>query len=196
MTQGVAILAAAPRWLGVLLLCSAALVTPSGAAEEGRITIRDATTHRQAGVWFLDARIDYTLNDAATEALQSGLALDVELVISLTERRRLLWDPEFAGLKQHYELQYHALTERYIVRNLNSGEQATFAGIGAALAHLGNVRYLPLIDDALLDPGERYDVSLRAVLDIKQLGGPLALIGFLWDDWRIVSEWKRWQLRP
>jgi hypothetical protein len=169
------------------------LLPPAGARAEG-IEVRNAVTRLQAGVWFLDADIDYRLNEATLEALENGLALDIMLTIRLTQRRRLIWDPEFAELKQHYQLQFHALTERYIVRNLNSGEQVTFASLPAALAALGTVRSLPVIDDALLSRGERYDVAFRAVVDIKELAGPLAMITFLWNDWRIAGDWVQWRL--
>jgi len=163
-------------------------------AEEG-IEIRSAATRLQGGVWFLDADIIYSLNETALEALDSGLVLDVELAIRLTQRRRIIWDPTFAELKQRYQLQFHALTERYILRNLNSGEQATYGSREAALAALGTVRALPVIDDALLSRGERYDVAIRAVVDIKQLRGPLAVITFLWNDWRIAGDWVQWRLQ-
>lgn len=170
------------------------LLWPSGSALAEGIEVRNASTRLQAGVWFLDADIDYGLNDASLEALENGLALDVELTIRLTQRRRVIWDPVFAELKQRYQLQFHALTERFIVRNLNSGEQVTFASLPAALAALGTVRSLPVIDDALLSRGERYDVNFRAVVDIKELGGPLAVIRFFWNDWRAASDWVRWRL--
>jgi hypothetical protein len=185
-----------PRWrvAAAGLLVALCLQAGGARADEG-IEIRSAATRLQAGVWFLDADIDYGLNDTALEALDSGLLLDVELTIRLTQRRRLVWDPTFAELRQRYTLQYHALTERFILRNLNSGEQATFGSLAAALAALGTVRALPIIDDALLSRGERYDVSIRAVVDIKQLRGPLAVITFLWNDWRIASDWERWRLK-
>ena len=185
-----------PGWrllafLGVL----AAMLLQGGEAhgDEG-IDVRSALTRLQAGVWFLDADIDYTLNKTALEALENGLALDIELTIRLTQRRRIIWDPTFAELKQRYQLQYHALTERYILRNLNSGEQASFGTLSSALMELGTVRGLPIIDDALLSRGERYNVAIRAVVDIKQLGGPLAVIRLLWNDWRITGDWVTWRL--
>jgi hypothetical protein len=192
----------AERWSGVPWrplaaagLFIALLLQANGARAEEGIQVRNAQTQLVGGVWFLDADIDYGLNQTALDALDSGLLLDVELTIRLTERRRLLWDPEFAVLKQRYELQFHALTERYILRNLNSGEQATFGSLAAALNTLGTVRSLPIIDDALLGTGERYYVAIRAAVDIKQLRGPLAVITFLWNDWRISSDWVQWRLK-
>jgi len=182
-------------WRLAAAALSAALLLHAGdaPADEG-IEVRNAATRLQGGIWFLDADIAYRLNETALEAIESGLVLDVELTIRLTQRRRIIWDPTFAELKQRYELQYHALTERYIVRNLNSGEQATFGSLAAAVEQLGTLRSLPIIDDALLSRGERYFIAMRAVVDIKQLGGPLALIRFLWNDWRIVGDWVQWRL--
>jgi hypothetical protein len=184
-----------PAWrLVVATLWLAVLLQPGMAAAADGIEVQRGATRLQGGVWYLDADISYVLNEAALEALDNGLALDVELTIRLTQRRRLIWDSLFAELKQRYQLQYHALTERYILRNLNSGEQTTYGTLSAALVELGTLRGLPVIDDALLSGGERYYVMLRAAVDIKQLGGPLALISFLWNDWRITGEWVRWRL--
>lgn len=192
----------AERWIGVPWrplaaagLFIALLMQAGGVRAEEGIQVRNAETRLVGGVWFLDADINYGLNETALDALDSGLLLDIELTIRLTERRRMLWDPEFAALKQRYELQFHALTERYILRNLNSGEQATFGSLAAALGALGTVRSLPIIDDALLSAGERYDVAIRAAVDIKQLRGPLAVITFLWSDWRITGDWVQWRLK-
>ncbi|NGP53465.1 DUF4390 domain-containing protein [Thioalkalivibrio sp. XN8] len=173
----------------VLALCA---VRPLPAADG--LAVSNATTRLEDGVWYLDADVDFQLNRTALDALASGLLLDIELEIRLERRRRIIWDAEFAELKQRYQLQFHALTERYILRNLNSGEQASYASLPAALAQLGQVRSLPLIDDALLDPDERYYVQVRAVVDIKRDGGPLALIRVFWNDWRIESDWIRWRL--
>jgi hypothetical protein len=184
-----------PRWRYAVagLLVALLMQTGSARAAEG-IEIRSGSTRLEAGVWYLDADIQYHLNEPALEALDSGLALDIELVIRLTQRRRILWDPTFAELIQRYELQFHALTERYILRNLNSGEQTTFGSLGPALVALGTVRSLPIIDDALLSRDGEYRVWIRAVADIKDFGGPLAMIRFLWNDWRIVGDWHKWRL--
>jgi hypothetical protein len=186
----------APGWRLAAALLFLAVILPAGDARARQgIQVREAATRIQGGVWFLDADIDYSLNETVLEALDSGLVLDVELTIRLTQRRRIIWDPEFAELKQRYELQFHALTERYILRNLNSGEQSTYGSLQAALDSLGTVRALPIIDDALLDRSERYFVAVRAVVEIRQRGGPMAVLRFIWNDWQIASDWVQWRLK-
>jgi hypothetical protein len=178
--------------LGSLLL-ALSCVARAQPAEEG-LVILDAQTRLEDGVWFLDADISFQLNETALGALENGLPLDVELTIVLERSRRIIWDDEFATLKQRYQLQFHALTERYITRNLNSGEQSSHRTLSAALEALGQVRGLPLIDDALLEEGPRYFVEMRVVLDIKGMGGPLGVVRLFWNDWRSESDWLRWRL--
>lgn len=168
---------------------------PCAHANDGLVIV-DAQVHLREGVWYLDADIDYQLSATALEALGSGLPLDFELEIRLERRRRIIWDAEFAALRQRYQLQFHALTERYITRNLNSGEQTSHASLAAALNTLGQVRGLPVIDDALIDPDNKYFVEFRAAVDIKRKGGPLAVVRVFWNDWRTESEWLRWRLGP
>jgi hypothetical protein len=98
-------------------------------------------------------------------------------------------------LRQLYELEYHALSERFIVTNLNSGDQASFATLFSALNYLGRIDQLPVIDAALIEPDRDYDWRLRAVLDVEQFPGPLRLLAFWRRDWSLASDWYRWPLQ-
>ena len=53
---------------------------------------------------------------------------------------------------------------------------------------------LPLIDAALLDPEQTYDVRIRALLSTEDFPGPLRFLAFWRPDWSISSDWYRWQL--
>ncbi len=87
------------------------------------------------------------------------------------------------------------MSERYLVRNLNSGEQKSYATLFSALNDMGRVVELPVIDAALLEPNARYEIRLRAVLDQNTLPGPLRLIAFWSEGFRLESDWYRWTLR-
>lgn len=184
---------------GVVLALAALLVPAASQAQDarkGRIEVRSAYTVREDNVYFLVARIDYRLSREAQEALANGVALNIELQINLTRTRRLMWDAGIASLRQRYELSFHALTERYVVLNLNSGESASYQELATALAALGAVDRLPLIDAALLDEDDRYEIAMRSVLDIKELPASVRLLSLVWGNWRMASEWYSWRLRP
>jgi Domain of unknown function (DUF4390) len=168
---------------------------PSEAEDRGRFEIREADVQNMSGVYFLDATIDYRLSSEARDALQSGVPLTIRLEVELLNNRRLWWDNEDAALRQLYQLEYHALSERYTVQNVNSGDQASFSTLHAALSFLGRVNHLPILDAALLDPERSYDLRVRAVLDVEQFPGPLRLLAFWRRDWSLGSDWYRWRLQ-
>lgn len=178
------------------------LVTPAAppiAVEEGNdpgfFEVRSAVAELRDGVYHLNARIAYRLSSEAMDALQAGVPLGIRLDIEIIHPRRWWFDNEDASLRQSYRLEYHALSERYIVHNVNSGDQASFGSLFAALEYLGRVERLPLIDAAVLDDEGAYDVRVRAVLDQEEFPGPLRLLAFWRRDWSIASEWYRWPLR-
>ena len=99
-----------------------------------------------------------------------------------------------AELAVRFELEYRPLSQRYIVRNLNSGDQDSFATLYSALNNLGRVQDLPIIDDALLTPGKTYRVRARAMLQTKQYSAPLRMLFFWRSQWQLQSEWFEWIL--
>lgn len=159
--------------------------------DPGRFEIRSASVVLHGGVYYLDAWMELRLSSDAREALRSGVPLTIRLDVELLHHRRFWTDAEDAVLRQRYQLEYHALTERYVVSNLNSGDQTSFATLYSALNSLNRVDMLPLIDAALVDPDRRSYARLRVALDSDRFPGPLRLLAFWRRDWSIESDWYR-----
>ena len=184
---------------GFALALAAVFVAGSGLAEEGPeragyFAVRSAETHLANGVHVLDARLQLVLSSEALEALASGITLTIELQMEVIRVRRWYFDDLTAELTTRYELEYRPLSQRYIVRNLNSGDQDSFATLYSALNNLGRVQGLPVIDDSLLEADKKFRVRLRAMLQTKQYSAPLRLLFFWRDEWQLKSEWSEWIL--
>jgi hypothetical protein len=163
--------------------------------DPGFFEVRSAMAELRDGVYYLNAVIGYRLSTEAVDALQSGVPLGIRLDIEIIHPRRWWFDNEGAALRQSYQIDYHALSERYVVLNVNTGDQTSFASLLAALEYVGRIERLPLIDTAVLDDDRGYYVRLRASLDQEQFPGPLRLLAFWRRDWSIASEWYRWPLQ-
>jgi len=184
---------------GFALALAAVFVAGSGLAEEGPeragyFAVRSAETHLANGVHVLDARLQLVLSSEALEALASGITLTIELQMEVIRVRRWYFDDLTAELTTRYELEYRPLSQRYIVRNLNSGDQDSFATLYSALNNLGRVQGLPVIDDSLLEADKKFRVRLRAMLQTKQYSAPLRLLFFWRNEWQLKSEWSEWML--
>jgi len=161
---------------------------------EGYFEIRSADSALVDGVHILDARMQLVLSSEALRALSSGFTLTIELQAELIRVRRWYIDNLEAELATRYELEYHPLTQRYIVRNLNSSDQDSFATLYSALNNLGRVQGLPLIDDAVLEADSTYRIRIRALLQTRQYSAPIRMIFFWRGQWQLESEWSEWIL--
>jgi hypothetical protein len=169
-------------------------MSPAAADDAGGFNIRTAYTELVSGVYYLNADVDLNLSDQAISALENGLPLTVELQLEIIKHRSFVWNKKVATLTQSYQISFHALTRRFIITNLNSGDQQSFASYRDAITSLGQVNDLPLIDANLLEPDAHYTVRMRAVLDIKDFPGPMQLIASLFKGWDLTSEWYEWTL--
>ena len=177
-----------------LLLGIVPMAASAADSEPAGFVIRTAYTELLNGVYYLNADVDLSLSDDAVNALENGLPLTVVLQIEIIKHHSWWWDKKVASLEQRYQISYHALTRRFIITNLNSGDQQSFASYRDAITNLGQVSDLPVIDANLLEPGARYDIRMRAALDIKDFPGPLQLIASLFKGWDLTSDWYEWVL--
>jgi hypothetical protein len=178
---------------GWLLCFLATLAWPAHA--DTKLAVTDAAVAIDDGVYELDARLELGLPEQARRAIDAGLTLHLRYDIEVARVRRYVPDAEVASLEQSHELSYHALSQRYLVRNLNTGEQQDFGTLQSALDSLAEVRGLPLLDSGLLEPGSSYEFRVRAVLTLRSAPDTLSWLLFWTDDWSATSEWYAWTLR-
>ena len=176
------------------VLMGAAVLAQDDVVREGYFEVRSASSVLTDGVHLLDARLQLVLSNEALAALNSGVPLTIELQLQVIRVRRFYMDALDAELAVRFELEYRPLSQRYIVRNLNSGDQDSFATLYSALNNLGRIEGLPFIDDALLTPGKSYRMRVRAMLQTQQYPAPLRLLFFWRSQWQLQSEWFEWML--
>lgn len=188
------------RWVLALLagmlsaLPATHLLAQDSPDHAGYFVVRSASSALSEGLHRLDARLQLVLSADALDALNSGVPLIIELQLEVIRSRRFMPDPNDAALNFRYELEYRPLSQRYIIRNLNSGELDSFSTLYSALNSLGRIQDLPIIDDAVLDENANYRMRLRALLSTHQYPAPLRMIFFWRSQWQLKSEWFEWRL--
>ena len=176
--------------LSCILLFQVATVSAGGA------TVASIESQLRNDVHYLDARIQYGLTAPMLDALHKGVPLTFVLEIEISRQRNYVWDVTVAELEQRYLLEYHAVTQNYHVKNLNSGASYSLPSLDIALSVLGTIVDLPLLDDELLDSEANNVGRLRVQMDIEELPVPLRLLSYFSSEWHISSEWVTWSLQP
>ena len=182
------------------ILCGAACVIALMAwtlavadALDGVLEVRSAYVNIDKGVFLLHARVEYPLSPAIRGALKDGVTLTFDLDARVDRERHLWFNANIVDLTLRRELTYHAVSDRYVVRDTRSRDQQSFPSIDEALDYLGKVDAWPILVEPQLDGGN-YTISVRAGMRRGHLPASLRAILFWTDDWARVSEWYTWSL--
>ena len=162
-------------------------------ALDGVLEVRSAYVNVDNGVFLLHARVEYPDNPEIRDALRDGITLSFELDTRVERHRRLWFDAEIVSLTLRRELSFHAVSERYIVRDVRSGDQQSFPTLEEALKQLGTVDGWPILVEPQLDGGE-YEVGVRAGVRRGRLPSSLRALMFWTNEWHRTSEWYTWSL--
>jgi hypothetical protein len=168
----------------------------TAAAADSRLALREVRSTIDEGVYALDAKLEIELPEEARKAVEAGLTLTLTYQVEVSRERRFMPDAGIAALEQRYEVSYHALSQRYLVRNLNTAEQQDFGSLQAALDRIGELRALPVLDTALLSDDATYRGRIRAVLGLSTAPEVFGWLLFWTDDWSAESNWQSWTLQP
>jgi len=183
-------------WVRLAAWCAVALAAIAVAradALDGILEVHSAYVNVDKGVFLLHARVEYPGSPAIRNALQDGVTLTFDLQVRVDRDRRFWFNANIVDLTLRRELTYHAVSDRYVVRDTRSGDQETFATLDEALGRLGRIDAWPILVEPQLDGGS-YNISVRAGVRRGNLPASLRAILFWTDDWARVSEWYTWSL--
>jgi len=178
----------------LLVLSASVLIGSVLAADSYGLKIYSASTQIQRGFYQLDAQLEYALSQAALDALESGVPLTFELEVDIIQPREWMWDKIISSYDQRYQVAYHALTQQYIVTNLNSGVQNSYSHRKTALLTMGRINNYPLIDFEKVKIRDDYKGRIRISLLINELPVPMRPWTFINAEWSLKSEWFEWDL--
>jgi hypothetical protein len=181
------------RGWSLLWLLAACLALPAGA---GGFRVESAKTHLDGETYVLDAQIDYGFSDLALEALDNGVPLTIELHIQVRQPDAWIWEDTLLDRRLRYAIRYKPLSERFLVSQLPGEGGRSFVTRDAAIAALGELKGLPLVDAARLKAKTPYEVQLKAELDIEELPLPLRPMAYLRPAWKLSTGWTKWPITP
>jgi hypothetical protein len=164
---------------------------------DGVLEVRSAYVNIEQGVFQLFARIAYPVNDDIRAALKDGLMLSFDLDVVVSRERRFWVDETVAEYTLRRELLYHAVSDRYVTRDVapDRSDQHSYATLEEALEALGTVDAWPFLLSPQLALNRDYRVSLRAGVRRGRLPDSLRVLLFWTDDWHRESEWFSWSLQ-
>jgi len=186
------------RYPGLVIIAAllfAASALPAEASDEGRFEIRNAYVEMLGGAWQLDVRLDLGLSEAARQAFDEGVPLTLMLEVEATTARRFLPDETVVSLTKEWQLAYDAIADRYVVTDPVTGEHVSHATRAEALDALAHISKLQFADTTQLPTGGRFEMRVRASVEIGDLPTAIKVLLF-WKSWSRSTDWYVWSVRP
>jgi hypothetical protein len=182
------------HYASLALLCLLCSGSAFAAVLDGVLAVKSAYVTVQEGVFLMNARTIYPLNDDIRSALTDGVTLNFELQAIVNRQRRFWFDATLVDVTLRRELSWHAVSERFVVRDPDRGEQQVFVSLDQALAEVGVVSNWPVVVEPQLDADATYEISVRVGMRRGHLPEALRRLIFWSDSWNRSSEWYSWTL--
>ncbi len=177
------------------LLALTLMQSASAEGLEGRFEVRSADFSLRENVFSMNVKLELPVSHIVRRGLTEGVPLALELDLSIERERQLIPNATVAQLTQRYHLQYNAVSDRYVLRNDNSGEQRSYPSANEALEQLSEIRDIPVLDRSLVEPDRHYEASVRAKVDYGAVPWTMRMLMFWVDDWHRESDWYTWTLQ-
>ena len=180
----------------VRLLCSGLiLLCISIQSHASSIAIEFATSTLVDEHYQVDANIEYNFDDEVLTALAHGIALKIDIFIKVKRERNWLWDPVVRDETISFQLERHALSDHYLLTNLNTDRKEQFQYLDEALRALGAVNDHFLFDRSTIDADASYIGYIKSELNIEALPPPMRPIAYISPQWQAESSWYEWLVK-
>ena len=181
----------AVRHLLALLFC---LTLSAGAMARG-VTITSGTATFEDAHLVVSLQASITLNENVEEALDNGITLFFEAETRILRERRLWPDTQMLRASNRFALSRHALSNRYALTDLASGQSRTFKTLQEALLVLGDLQRVLVADEGVLPQQEVYLARARFRLITEELPAPMRPLVWISPSWWVSSPWYEWAIK-
>jgi hypothetical protein len=169
------------------------LLLVSGASYAIQFHIQQATISKIGNGYVLNANINYPLTPRVKEAIENGVPIVFIQEIQIVKAYPLLgsywqWEDTLWSSEIRHQLRYHALTDQYVLKSLDTDSQRNFISLNAALSALGKVSSLTLPPEHMADTNFLH-VYLKSRIDLLALPTPMRPGALISEKWQLASPW-------
>lgn len=176
------------HWLCAIFLLAFSL--QHAPAHADGIDIREAHLESSDEGYRLSAVYNFDLNRGLEDALSRGIPLYFTTEIEITKPRWYWFDAKEVVNSQTIRISYNVLTRQYYAAIGNRLHQS-FDSLDDALSLVRRPSRWVVADKDTLKAGATYEVAVRMQLDVAQLPKPFQVHALNSSDWRLSSDWER-----
>jgi hypothetical protein len=172
---------------GLLLLMAQGALASSALITDAHAEIRE-------DIVYLDVDLQISFNAEMIDAMRNAIPLNFTLQAVIDEPRDWWLARTLASDDRHYRLEYHALSQTWLVTDVLEHEARSYSTLDGALRSLQRVRAWPISSVRNLAGQAHLVGRVRMVLDVNKLPLPLRFPALFDSRWALNSEWFLWSV--
>jgi hypothetical protein len=173
------------------LLALLLFAAPLHASEH--IEVRSAAVELRDQALAFTAQVHFPADEQTREALLAGATVELALQVAVEKKNQYWLDEQLLKDDFRRELTWNAPSQRFVLRDIESGGQQTFAALEDALAAAGRFEGREVGFTKQLDPEADYEAGVRGRLRRGRMPSALRDLTFWTRNWS-RSEWYLWEL--
>ena len=139
------------------------------------------------------AHLNLNINGEPAVALSKGIPLTLLVKSHLYRASLASWHFKIGEWEDRLLLEHHSLSNRYTLTTLDSSITEDFATLTETLDFLRQYAKTVVLPDGV-NPNDALQMRMQVSLSRGDLPGPLKFVALVLKDWRLGSDWERWQV--
>jgi len=180
------------RWVAYFLLLL--LLAAAQSAQASSAVVTDAHAEIREDVLYLDVDLKIAFDPEMIAAMRNAIPLNLTLQAVIDEPRDWWLARTVASDDRHYRLEYHALSQTWLVTDVLEHEARSYSTLDGALRSLQRVRAWPVCSVKSLAGQAHLVGRVRMVLEVNKLPLPLRFPALFDSRWALNSEWFLWSV--
>jgi hypothetical protein len=173
------------------LVLTIGLVVSQPALANG-VVIESAASELVGDTYQLNAKLAFDFDEEVREALEHGIAFNVDITILIKRERSWLWNPKIKEETLRFRLEQYPLSNRYLITDLGNDDRRQFQSLDEALTHLSVIEDHFLISKSVLDDAEAYVGMILAEINTVTSSPVIRPVAAVSKKWRMRSAWHEW----
>jgi len=163
-------------------------------AKENNIVINDLAVEVIEQEINVKCDVQYGVHEEVEIALLNGIEMMFNLIVEVRQQRGYWLDPLISSVSKSFKIKYHALSEQFVVSELNEHTEKSFPDLYSAFYNREHIDEIDLVSLTRLNIEEEYYVRAKAQLVTEELPLPLRVKSYFSKNWRPSSGWSQWPI--
>lgn len=178
----------------IIIACAILAISNNVYAKASNIIINDLAVEVIEQEINVKCDVQYGVHEEVEIALLNGIEMIFKLIVEVRQEKAYWRDPLITSVSKSFKIKYHALSEQFVVSELDEHTERSFPDLYSAFYNREHIDEIDIVSLSRLDIDKAYYLRAKAQLVTEDLPLPLRVKSYFSKNWRPSSGWSQWPI--